>query len=104
MNTQQISTDLLYEFLADPNKLQPVKHTAHIINNENESDNNESFIVDYNNNINNDSPKLNFNSDKNHNNINDNIKLSSSSKRYSSRLSMRERSNSSNKNKTDGAE
>ena len=83
--TNQVSTDLLYEHLADPNKLQPIKQTAKIINNDNDSDNNESFIVDYNNNINNTSPKLNFNSD---NNINK-CSSTSSKKRYSSRLSSR---------------
>ena len=51
-STQHISTDLLYEFLADPNKLQPIKQTAQIINNDNDSDNNESFVIDFNNNNN----------------------------------------------------
>ncbi len=107
MTNQQISTDLLYEFLADPNKLQPIKQTAQIINNDNvDSENNESFIVDYNNNINNNSPKLNFNSDKNkysysYNNDdkdnNNDIRISTSSKRHSSRLSNRDRSISSTK-------
>ena len=75
-NNQQISTDLLYDYLADPNKLKPIKQTAQIIDNDNDSDNHESFIVDFNNNINNETPILNFNSDKNK-------KSSSSSKKNS---------------------
>jgi hypothetical protein len=58
-----ISTDLLYEHLADPSKLIPMKQTAIIVNN-NESDNEDSYLVDINNEINKNSPKINFNSDK----------------------------------------
>ena len=72
MTNQQISTDLLYDFLADPTKIQLKKTTAQIINNDNDSDNNESFVIDINNNLNNNSPVLNFNSEKqtNFNNLN----------------------------------
>ena len=79
MTNQPISTDLLYDYLADPNKLKPIKQTAKIINNDNDSDNHESYIVDINNNINNETPKINFNSD----NIN-NLNMSNSSNKKSS--------------------
>ena len=66
MNNNETTTDHLYEFLADPSKLRPIKQTAKIVhNNHNDSDNEESFLVDYNNNINKKSPKINFNSDQN---------------------------------------
>jgi len=91
MTNREISTDLLYEFLADPNKLKPIKQIAQIIN-EPDSDNNESFLVDFNN-KNDNSQKINFNSDRA-----DNKLLSSSSKqKMSSRLSLRNRSNSSSR-------
>ena len=58
------STDLYYENLADPSKLRPINQTAKIVKN-NDSDDEDSYIVDINNNISNKpSPKLNFNSEQ----------------------------------------
>jgi hypothetical protein len=60
--TTNTSTDLFYENLADPVKLRPIKQTIQIINN-NDSEHEDSFIVDINNITNKLSPKLNFNSE-----------------------------------------
>ena len=57
------STELFYEHLADPLKLIPIKQTAKIVNHD-ESDNEDSFMVDMNNNAKKTSPELIFDSDK----------------------------------------
>lgn len=99
MSNQQVSTDLLYDYLADPNKLKPIKQTAQIIDND-DSENQESYVVDYNNDNNeiiNETPKLNFNSE---NKYNYNSKISSSS---SKEKSPKKKSSSSSSKKVNSS-
>ncbi len=62
-NSLVSSTDKLYELLADPDKLAPLKQTAKIVNNIRVTEDEDSFMVDYNNNVKKNSPVINFNSD-----------------------------------------
>lgn len=62
--TTTITTDLLYENLADPSKLLPLKQTAKIVNNDNASENEGSFMLELNNDAKKTSLKMDFNSDK----------------------------------------
>jgi len=62
--TINTSTDLLYEQLADPTKLQPLKQTAKIVSN-NDSEGEDSYVYEMNNNPNKTSPSLKFNPDQN---------------------------------------
>lgn len=59
----ETTTDLLYDLLADPSKILPLKQKVEITSKHNEDDENESFIVDYNN-LNKNSPKVSFNSEQ----------------------------------------
>jgi hypothetical protein len=64
MINQETTTELLYDLLADPSKIKPLNQKAHIVSRHyDENDDNESFIIDYNN-LNKNSPKISFNSDR----------------------------------------
>lgn len=58
------TTDFLYENLADPSKLLPLNQTAKIVNNENASENEDSYMVEINNDTKKTSLKMDFNSEK----------------------------------------
>jgi hypothetical protein len=58
------STDLFYEQLADPTKLHPLKQTAKIVKND-DSEGEDSYVVDMNNNPDKTSPSIKFNPEKN---------------------------------------
>jgi hypothetical protein len=60
--TTLTSTDLFYENLADPSKLRPINKSAKIVNN-NDSEHEDSYMVDLNNDNIKTSAKLDFNSD-----------------------------------------
>lgn len=47
--TNSTSTDLLYEYFADPSKLKPIKQAVKIVKNDLETENAESFMVDHSN-------------------------------------------------------
>lgn len=87
----ETSTDLLYDLLADPTKILPLKKKVEITSKHiNDDEDNESFIVDYNN-LNKNSPKINFYSEQKPNekerlemiNSDDDLKKYSSDKKSS---------------------
>lgn len=84
-----ITTDLLYENLADPSKLLPLKQTAKIVNNDNASENEGSFMLELNNDVKKTSLKMDFNSEKKSKSPQT---VEKSTKKLSSRLATRDRS------------